>query len=272
MYISSYDEVRFPTRSTIMKAFLNMAPSSSPTASTSSIIPHIHLLCMNEEYTTSFKAATSKLNLPSNVNVTHHNTFLSDLDSNIKFDLVVSPANSHALLDGGFDDAISRAFSPKDKYYALTRHAQVEIYKQYRGFAPPGTCTLINIPKEYAEKSRTGDRWGCRWLALCPTMRLPSNVNWDREVVYECVWTLLCAIDRHNRRVKESNGTELINSILMTPLATGTGFVSAGKWASQFVLALKHYIDAVEHAARWSALDWIQVKKLCDEVEKTHTM
>ena len=160
---------------------------------------------MNEKYTEAFKAAATKLNLPSNIQVTHHNNSLSGLDSSLRFECVVSPANSYALLDGGFDDAISRAFSPADNYYALTRHAQAELYKMSRGFAAPGTCTLIPIPKDFAERSRTGDRWGCRWLALCPTMRVPDNVEWDREVVYDCVWNLLCAIERHNRDVEEWN-------------------------------------------------------------------
>jgi len=210
------------------------------------------------------------------VQITHHNTRLNGLGSNVKFNCVVSPANSYAFLDGGFDDAISRAFSPAVNYYALTRHAQSELYKQHRGFAPPGTCTLIPIPKEYAESSRIGDRWGCRWLALCPTMRVPYNANWDREVVYECVWSLLCAVDRHNQRAKESSDPELreaaITSMLMTPLATGVGRVSAERWAHQAVLALKHFLRAVEDAAQWSSLDWDQARQFTDEVTKTHAM
>ncbi|KAF2094559.1 macro domain-like protein [Rhizodiscina lignyota] len=248
-----------------------MSPSSPSTG-----IPHIHLLCMHEGYTEAFKTAALQLELPSSVQITHHNDSLNGLDSSVKFDGVVSPANSYGLLDGGFDDAISRAFSPAHNYYALTRHVQSELYNQYRGFAPPGTCTLIPIPKEYAERSRTSDRWGCRWLALCPTMRVPDDAKWDREVVYECVWSLLCAIDRHNRSAKASGAAEpggsVINSILMTPLATGVGGVSAKKWANQTVLALKHYINAVENAAQCSSLDWVQVVKLSREVGETHGM
>jgi O-acetyl-ADP-ribose deacetylase (regulator of RNase III) len=231
---------------------------------------------MKEEFTKAFKTAAVQLELPSTVQITHHNSRLNGLDSNVKFNCVVSPANSYALLDGGFDDAISLAFSPAANYYALTRHVQIELYKQYRGFAPPGTCTLIPIPKEYAELSRTTDRWDCRWLALCPTMRVPYHADWDREVVYECVWSLLCAIDRHNQRAKDSSSSELgesvISSILMTPLATGVGKVSAAKWAHQAVLALKHYVRAVENAVQWSSLDWAQVTELSDEVAKTHAM
>jgi O-acetyl-ADP-ribose deacetylase (regulator of RNase III) len=232
---------------------------------------------MNEQNTTDFENAASLLGLPATVSITHHNTFLNDLPATISFDCVVSPANSYALLDGGFDDAISRAFSPRDNYYALTRHAQTHLYNHYRGFAPPGTCTLLPIPELFAQRSGTGDRWGCRWLALCPTMRVPSNAEWDREVVYECVWSLLCAIDRHNRNVKdsgdsESEGEGMIRSILMTPLATGVGKVSGERWARQVVLALKHFVDAVEDAARWSALDWGQVVGLSDEVAETHAV
>ncbi|MCJ1329151.1 hypothetical protein MMC10_005829 [Thelotrema lepadinum] len=249
-----------------------MSSSSSP----SSVIPHIHLLCMLERDTEAFKTAAAELELDPAVQITHHNSRLNALDSSVKFDCVVSPANSYGLLDGGFDDAISRAFSPHDNYYALTRHVQTELYKQYRGFAPPGTATLIPIPKEYAEQSRAGDRWGCRWLALCPTMRTPDDANWDREVMYECIWCLLCAIDRHNRSVKDSgdDGAKdtAITSILMTPLATGVGGVSAKRWAHQAVLALKHYVSAVEDAARFSALDWTPVTELSDEVAKTHGM
>src|SRR5436305_394900 len=78
-----------------------------------------------------------------------------------------------------------------------------------RGFAPPGTCTLVEFP----EQLKTNDR-GCKWVALCPTMREPENVDWNREVVYECVWSLLCQVEGHNRGSRER-----IRSVLMTPLA-----------------------------------------------------
>jgi O-acetyl-ADP-ribose deacetylase (regulator of RNase III) len=228
---------------------------------------------MNEGDTKAFKAAVTQLELPSQVQITHYNNRLNGLDSNVKFECVVSPANSYGLLDGGFDDAISRAFSPAANYYALTHHVQTELYKQLRGFAPPGTCTLIPIPQKYAEQSRTGDLWGCRWLALCPTMRVPDKVGWDREVVYDCVWSLLCALDRHNRNARDSGNSEsIINSILMTPLATGVGKVSAERWAHQVVLALKHFISAVENPVQWSSLNWDQVTEVDTELATTHQM
>ncbi|KAL9097029.1 MAG: hypothetical protein Q9165_000993 [Trypethelium subeluteriae] len=246
-------------------------------SSSSSELPHIHLLCMNPEYSEAFKSAAIEDSLPSNIQITHHNNYLSGISSSdIQFDCIVSPANSYGFLDGGFDDAISKAFSPADKYHALTKHAQSFLYDQYRGFAPPGTCTLIDIPKEFADKSKTGDRWGCRWLALCPTMWLPDDVNWDRQVVYECIWTLLCAVDKHNRTVKASSDEEtrgkVIRSILMTPLATGTGNVSKGKWAAQTVLAMKHFVYALENEKECRGISWQKAAKITNEVAETHGM
>jgi O-acetyl-ADP-ribose deacetylase (regulator of RNase III) len=231
---------------------------------------------MQAQWTTNFTDAALHHGLQSSVQVTHHNVRLSGLDSSAKFDCVVSPANSYGLLDGGFDDAISKAFSPKHEYYALTHHAQRHIYQRYRGYVPPGACQIIPIPKEYAEQSHTTDLWGCRWLALCPTMRLPGKVDWDSEVVYKCVWSLLCEIDRHNQSARAASDpvvrASTINSILMTPLATGVGEITTEKWAHQAVLALKHYVSALENPAQWSKLDWEPAMKLTEEVAKSHVL
>lgn len=55
----------------------------------------------------------------------------------------------------------------------------------------------------------------------------------------------------------------------MTPLAVGVGKVSMDRWAAQTVLALKHFVDAVEKPERWGALQWDAIEKDCGEVEKT---
>ncbi|KAL7920595.1 hypothetical protein ACQKWADRAFT_297952 [Trichoderma austrokoningii] len=230
-----------------------------PPSQPASHIPHIHMLCINDAHSTALQAALSSHGL-STLDITYHNCALSFVEA--QFDVVVSPANSYGRLDGGFDDAISRAFSPRDDYLALTRAVQARLYDDYRGFAPPGTCTLLRIPDELLQRSRNA--WGTRYLALCPLMRVPSAVDWDREVVYECTWSLLCAIDKHNRTVGDD-----IRSLLMVPMATGVGAVSARKWASQTVLALKHYLDAVDHAAKWSSLEPSDIVEYAGDVEKT---
>ncbi|RAL00120.1 uncharacterized protein BO80DRAFT_425912 [Aspergillus ibericus CBS 121593] len=231
-------------------------------------LPHIHLLCMDDHFSQTLQTllsspTTNTTNFPQ---ITIHNCSLSYLSTttSITFDAIVSPANSYGRLDGGFDDAISRAFSPKQDYLALTRHVQSILYDEYRGFLPPGSCRLIPIPEEFTPLSR--NIWNTRYLALCPTMRVPQDTRWDREVVYECLWSLFCAVERHNRGAEEA---ERIESVLMTPLATGCGFVSPEKWARQMVLAMRHYVDAVMDPGKWSGLDLRMAGKLAREVEGT---
>ena len=238
-------------------------------------IPHIHLLCMEDRFITAINTAFTQHELTSSISFEIHNCALQFVPASTKFDLIVSPANSYGRLDGGFDDAISRAFSPRDDYLALTKVAQKKLYNEWRGFAPPGTCTLVDIPEEYANRSK--NVWGGKYLALCPTMRVPQEVGWDREVVYECVWSLLCAVEKHNESVVEAGGDGAgdggrIRSMLVPPLATGIGRVSQQRWANQFVLAMKHFLDAKENPEIWSALEPSQIVAYSNEVGETWSM
>jgi O-acetyl-ADP-ribose deacetylase (regulator of RNase III) len=235
-------------------------------------LPSIHLLCMDDKFIDAFNSAKGIFRLPSSINITFHNVRLSELDSSVQFDAIVSPANSYARLDGGFDDALSRAFSPQGDYLALTRVAQAVVYKEWRGFAPPGSCTLVDLDRDDVTLKK--NEWGCRYLALCPTMKIPQNVVWDREVVYDCVWALLTAIDKHNSKARDSNFTEdrEIRTFLMTPLATGFGGWSGERWAAQTVLAIRHFVDALENAERWATMGPIRIMQHCDEVEKTYAL
>ncbi|KAK7906595.1 hypothetical protein PG985_016332 [Apiospora marii] len=252
--------------------------SSFSNTNTNPHIPHIQLLCMQDKYAAAFEEARRRHQLPDTISIAHHDCALSQLPASVQFDTIVSPANSYGQMDGAFDDAISRALSPADDYHALTRAVQARLYRQWRGFAPPGTCTLIKIPwdddKFAAGKTRSRNAWGVRRVALCPTMRLPSGAEWNREVVYECVWSLLCAVDNHNRAVREGkvggeddDDAEEIRSVLMTPLATGVGRVSPERWAAQAVLALKHFEDASRNPDTWSRLGWKELGDYSVEVE-----
>lgn len=228
-------------------------------------IPEVLLLCMDADFITAFNTAMKK-SWPSHdnskVKIKPINERLNSLPPEATFDLVVSPANSYARLDGAFDHAISATFSPRNDYHALTRAAQKVLYEKWRGFAPPGSCTLVPFPDELRKNA-----YGCSWVAICPTMREPGNANWDREVVYECVWSLLCQVEGFNRNVSQSG--DRIERILMTPLAVGVGKVSAERWATQTVLALKHFVDALERPERWGSLQWNDIEKDCAEVERT---
>ncbi|KAK8099699.1 uncharacterized protein PG998_012940 [Apiospora kogelbergensis] len=243
---------------------------TSSNTNTNPHIPHIQLLCMQEKYVTAFEEARQRHKLPDTISIAVHDYALSQLPASVQFDTIVSPANSYGMMDGAFDDAISRALSPADDYAALTRAVQTELYRTCRGFAAPGTCTLVAIPRDFAGRCRSRNPWGARRVALCPTMRLPSDAEWNREVVYECVWALLCAVDNHNRAVREGGEEEEeIRSVLMTPLATGVGRVSPERWASQAVLALKHFEDASRNPETWSKLGWEELGRYSVEVEAT---
>ncbi|KAF2018252.1 macro domain-like protein [Aaosphaeria arxii CBS 175.79] len=255
---------------------MGTAVSSPATISTDTVppaeIPEIHLLCMVPEFITAFEAAKEKYNLPSSVKVTIHHNNLKYLPTDVKFDAIVSPANSYARLDGGFDDALSRAFAPRNDYHALTRVAQAKVYREWRGFAPPSSCTMVDL--DHPDLVKPG--WGCRYMALLPTMKTPQNVGWDKEVVYECVWALLATIDRHNRAIAEDQHTNerRIKSILMTPLATGCGLWGAEKWAAQTVIAIKHFVEASAEDGenKWGKMDWREISAPCEEVEDTYDL
>lgn len=225
---------------------------------------------MDDDHAAAFNSAKSEYPLPPSIQITVHENRLADLPASVTFDTIVSPANSYARLDGGFDDALSRAFSPKHDYLALTRHAQAALYKEWRGFAPPGTCTLIDLKTE----SLKDEPWGCRYLALCPTMKIPQKVTWDKEVVYECIWSLLTSVSKHNQSavMSEPGSCREIKSILMTPLATGYGGWSGAKWAAQLLLAIRHFVETTEKAEKWGVMDPIIIMKFAEEMRETHDL
>lgn len=228
-------------------------------------IPEIILLCQDVDFINAFYDALRTRwpdHSPKKVKLTPINERLNSLPATTKFDLVVSPANSYARLDGAFDDAISRMFCPPHDYHALTRAAQLVVYDRWRGFAPPGTCTLVEFPAKLKSNPR-----GCGWVALCPTMREPQDARWDREVVFECTWSLLCTVETHNRHLKHDGSP--IGRILMTPFAAGVGNVSKERWAAQTVTALKQFVEAVENPKEWSSLNWNTIERVADEVTDT---
>lgn len=229
----------------------------------------INLLCMHDKDRDAYLAAASRSSPPEFAHITIHECSLSNLPSTLRFDAIVSPANSYGRLDGAFDDAISRSFSPRDDYLALTRVAQKVLYEEHRGWAIPGSCTVVPIPAAFAPP-RSKNVWGATHLLLCPTMRVPQDVAWDKEVIYQCIWSLLCAIDKHNRSAGAGAGPGRIGSILMTPLATGVGRVSSHVWAAQLLLALRHFDQAIRNPAEFSALEVGRILSLDEEIQGTY--
>lgn len=241
-------------------------------------LPAIHLLTRFEKDSKAFQDAVDEYfpTLNQYTTITINNCSLAKLPASVAYDTIVSPANSYGFMDGAFDDAITKALSPnpREGYGWTTKKVQNSLYQQSRGYAPPGSCTIIDVRRDAAwheiknaEKPGTAHsldpvageehKAGCKWIALCPTMRVPRTVKWDKEVVFECIWSLLCAIDTHNQKLQDPESQ--IKTILMTPLATGVGRVSEQKWAAQCVLAMRYWVEAVENPGKWSNLQWEHV-------------
>jgi hypothetical protein len=147
------------------------------------------------------------------------------------------------------------------------------MYTTHRGFLSPGQCELVAIPEDLTRRSRNAALgWGCGYIAMCPTMRVPEVARWNREVVYECVWNLLCAVERHNLAVEKGGMGKKIESLLMSPLATGIGKVSPAKWASQLIVALKHWEQSGREKEVWESMGWEAAERFAMEVEKTHEL
>ncbi|KAI0034892.1 hypothetical protein K488DRAFT_33612, partial [Vararia minispora EC-137] len=199
-------------------------------------------------------------------------------------DCVVSPANAYGIMDSGYDLALARALRVPD--LDLTAAAQRALAPA-RGYAPVGTAYLAALP--------AGNALGAHALAVVPTMRRPADVRWHRDVVYDAMWALLCAIARWNDAVAEEEArtkaensanamtdgdtdadagaegagrSRRIRRILMTGLATGTGCVSAERAAAQMTLAVKHFARGA-FAVRPGGVGWPDVLPAASEVERT---
>lgn len=130
--------------------------------------------------------------------------------------------------------------------FRLTNHVQQVLRKRWRGFAPPQSCTLVELPTDVSGPG--GNPWGARVLAVLPTMRVPEEVNWHKDLVYNSMWTLLVEVLRWN---EEHGDDELIRKVLITGLGTGTGELSAERCAAQMVLAVKHFQEGWPEEPSW---------------------
>ena len=103
-------------------------------------------------------------------------------------------------------------------------------------------------------------------------MRIPEDVVWNREIVYNCVWSLLIALEQHNRVVELSGDGTSIRRILMTGLATGVGNVSPQRCAQQMVLAVRDFIDASQNVGKWRCMEWNDTVDYAHDCRRTHQL
>ena len=162
-----------------------------------------------------------------------------------------------------YDLALSRAFMGDTRDLGrLSHHVQAVLRKRWRGFAPPTTCTLVELPADVNGPGR--NPWGARVLAVLPTMRVPYGVNWHKDLAYNSMWTLLVELMLWN---ESHQGDEQIKRVLITGLGTGTGELSPERCAMQMVLAVKHFKQGYPKEPTWR--DVLQVSH---EVDETTTL
>jgi O-acetyl-ADP-ribose deacetylase (regulator of RNase III) len=138
--------------------------------------------------------------------IVHHGSFQS---LPCTFDCLVSPANSFALMDGGFDATIIEHFG-----VGLEERVQREIWSAYRGEQPVGTCLMVPTLAPHGQ-----------WLAHCPTMRVPMDVAWTNHAYQAFLAALTTA---------ESVG---VQTLACPGLGTGVGHMPVDVCARQMRFA-----------------------------------
>ncbi|KAJ3042007.1 hypothetical protein HDV00_008298 [Rhizophlyctis rosea] len=180
-------------------------------------------------------------------------------DAEGPFDCIVSPANSYGIMDGAADLVISRLFANDGDINEVIQHVQKKLYEVLNGYQPPGTAHLIPMHPPFTDTT-----YNLKFIAHCPTMRVPDTVTWDKEVVYKCFWSLLNVLHRHNT----ANPTDPIRSVVCFGLGTGVGRIPADVCAAQMVLAYKHFVEGLRRGFG-KGVDWREAYRLDDEIAET---
>jgi O-acetyl-ADP-ribose deacetylase (regulator of RNase III) len=169
------------------------------------------------------------------------------------FDCIVSPANVFGKLDGSFDLVISKMFSPND-YNISVDYVQDILHNNFNGFQPTGTSIMIPM-------NQFPNKYNCHLLAHTPTMRQPSNITWNKEIVYTCMYSLLNSIVLHKRR----NDSKL-EKVFITGLGTGIGRYPAAVCAGQMLLAYSHFIENLNKNS--SRTEWSEIVRKGMDLEE----
>jgi len=137
-------------------------------------------------------------------------------------DAYVSPANSHGIMDGGFDLLLRARFPGVDV------RVQREI-DQRGGMLPIGHAVIVE----------TGD-WDVPYLVSVPTMERPSRIAHTNNV-YLAMRGLLKTVYDFNTRMDSP-----IQSLAIPGLGTGVGAMPPSIAAAQMIEAYEEFLDEVQ--------------------------
>lgn len=99
-------------------------------------------------------------------------------------------------------------------------------------------------------------------------MRHPEELTWNKDIVYNTMWSLLVELESWNKKVDDE---KKIKKVLMTGLGTGVGKIPAATCARQMALAVKHFLYARKEVGQRAQaeddyLSWDKVLDLAKEV------
>lgn len=141
---------------------------------------------------------------------------------------IVAPGNSFGHMDGGLDKAISSYFGHKLGLSQLQASSKVQqlIFDTCRGYNPPTNALVLEL----------GSTSKVPLLIHLPTMSTPMAIPEGDPVVFNCVWSLLNAVDNYNRTKPGA-----LDTILVPALAAGFGKVTVESCACQIAAAVGLY-------------------------------
>lgn len=134
----------------------------------------------------------------------------------VEADLMVSPANSFGIMDGGLDLVIREKLGAK-----IETKLQAEIVAKFYGELPVGHCHIIETDNS---------QWPL--LASAPTMRVPALITGTLNVYY-AFRAVLLAVQQHPQK---------IHSILCPGLGTGVGGMQPDAAAGQMKFAYSQFL------------------------------
>ena len=149
----------------------------------------------------------------------------------LKFDCMVSSANSFGMMDGGVDLDIVNFFGQ-----TVMDNIQSLILRDYLGEQPVGTSIILETG--HPEHP---------FIAHTPTMRVPMPIA-HTDHVYSAMWAMLLAVHHHNQTANQK-----INIVACPGFGTSTGKMPYAEAALQMAMAYKNFLNPPTH------LDWVVI-------------
>lgn len=137
----------------------------------------------------------------------------------IAADAYVSPANSHGIMDGGFDRRL------RERFPGIESRVQARI-DEWGGLLPVGKAIVVD----------TLD-YDVPFLICAPTMVVPSRISGTRNV-HAAMRAILTAVSRFNERNDDG-----IQSVAIPGLGTGIGRMAPAEAVAQMRDAFEEFLE-----------------------------